>query len=49
MKELVEGLPVYLRRTKTGWAVRWGRTLIGHYAELQDALREICDLYGIQA
>ena len=48
-EELVDGRPVFLRRTRRGWAVVWGRTVIGHYADLQDALREICGLYGIQA
>ena len=46
-KELVDGRPVWLRKTKTGWAVKWGWTLIGHYADIQDALKEICGLFEV--
>lgn len=46
-KELVDGRPVFLRKTKTGWTVKWGWTIIGHYTDIQDALKEIIELYEV--
>ena len=45
-KELVDGRPVFLRKTKTGWAVKWGWTIIGHYRSWLEALNEIMELFG---
>lgn len=46
-KETVEGLPVFLERTKRGYLVKWGRTVIACRSSLEEALREIAELFGI--
>lgn len=48
-KETVEGLPVFLRRTKHGYLVKWGRTVIARHSSLEAALHEIAELFGIDA
>lgn len=47
--ETVEGRPVFLRKTKRGWQVKWGWTIIGHYNDIQNALKDICELFGVEA
>lgn len=39
------GRPVFLKRIKSGWAVRWGRTVIVRCGTWQDALWEIMKLF----
>lgn len=41
----VEGRPVFLRKTCSGWRVKWGRTVIGVYPTWKDALKEIMELF----
>jgi hypothetical protein len=43
--EIVDGRPVFLRRTREGWAVKWGRTVIGVYPTWKDAVTEIMELF----
>ena len=40
----VDGRPVFLRRTRTGWAVKWGWTIISHHRNWQEAVDEIIEL-----
>ncbi len=44
-RETVDGRAVSLRRTKTGWAVRWGRTVIANCRTWQEAVQNIIALY----
>lgn len=45
-RETVDGRAVYLRHTKYGWQVRWGRTAIALCRTWQEALKEIVNLYA---
>ena len=41
----LDGRPVTMKKTRHGWAVKWGRTIIGHYRDWRDAVTEIILLY----
>ena len=45
-RSTVDGRPVFLRRTRRGWRVKWGWTVLGFYPDLMDALLEIAALYA---
>ena len=44
-REYVDGRPVFLGKTRTGWAVKWGRTIIGYYPTWKEAVAEILGLF----
>ena len=44
-RETVDGRAVFLRHTRFGWQVRWGRTAIALCRTWQEALAEILKLY----
>jgi hypothetical protein len=44
-RSTVDGRPVFLTRTRSGWAVKWGRTIIARRPTWQQALDEILKLY----
>ena len=46
VRETVGGRSVYLRRTKHGYVVKWGRTAISFHKNPLDAVREIMNLFG---
>lgn len=45
IRETVEGRPVFLRRTRDGWAVKWGRTIISNHSDPIQAVKEIIELF----
>ena len=45
IKTTASGRPVFLKRIKSGWAVRWGRTVIVRCDNWRDALWEIMRLF----
>lgn len=44
-RKTVQGRPVFLKKLKSGWAVRWGRTVIVRCDTWQGALFEIMRLF----
>ena len=44
-RSTVDGRPVFMRHTRFGWQVRWGRTAIALCRTWQEALDEIIRLY----
>ena len=44
-RDTVDGRPVFLSRTRTGWAVKWGRTTVAHFRSWRAALDEIIRMY----
>ena len=44
-REYVDGRPVFLSKTRKGWAVKWGRTIIGYYPTWKEAVTEILGMF----
>lgn len=47
-KDTAGGRPVFLRRTRFGYVVKWGRTVVARCADWHEALREIVSLYEVE-
>lgn len=45
IRETAGGRPVYLKRTRFGYVVKWGRTVIVRCDDWKEALREILSIY----
>ena len=48
IRETAGGRPVYLRRTRFGYVVKWGRTVIVRCADWKEALQEIVALFEVE-
>ena len=44
-RETVDGRAVFIRRTRHGWVVKWGRTAISFHKDPIEAVRQVIGLF----
>ena len=49
VRETVDGKAIFLKRTKRGYVVKWGRTAISFHKNPIEAVMEIIKLFGGEA
>ena len=47
VRETADGRPVFLKRTRFGYVVKWGWTVVARCSDWQEALREILEIYEV--
>lgn len=46
VRETIDGKAIFLKRTRRGYVVKWGRTAIGFHTDPIEAVMQIIKLFG---